>query len=264
MKQDTFITKLVEQAYREVSDTMGFANSGTGNDPAHDMGHFERVANLTIYLRDAERGKSQTPQLELKSVPEFTPEFSIEFPEFSDEEAWLAALFHDYVNPPKNSPERKQASALSAIKAKQWLAERNFSETKAKSICEAIEDHSFSSGRIPRNFLGQCLQDSDRLEALGALGIFRWIATGLRLGSALVSSDDPWALNRPLNDKQFMVDHCFEKLLLLPKFFQTNTGRKLAGERAKVIFSFLEQLGKELGNPLPPHHVLKEKYEINF
>ncbi len=65
------------------------------------------------------------------------------------------------------------------------------------------------------------MQDADRLEALGAIGLARVFAVSGALGVALFDADDPFADRRPLNDKQFALDHFQTKLLKLPLTMQT-------------------------------------------
>ena len=77
------------------------------------------------------------------------------------------------------------------------------------------------------------MQDADRLEALGVIGTFRCIATGVRFGAQFFDAADPWAVNRPLDDKRFSVDHFFTKLLKLPETFQAVEGRAEAERRVR-------------------------------
>lgn len=206
--------------------------SELGDDPAHDWHHSIRVATATVELLRAE---SRSPTLAATL----------------EREAITAALLHDLVNLPKNSPERSRASLMAAQKARPILVEMGFSATSIDRIAGAIEDHSFSSGRIPRTDLGNALQDADRLEALGSIGLFRLIATGVRLGGVFFDNDDPWAMTRELDDHRFSVDHCFTKLLKLPATFRTQAGKREALKRAKTIVMVLAALGEELGTPVP-------------
>jgi len=162
-----------------------------------------------------------------------------------------AALLHDIVNVAKDSPQRAQASRLSAEQAREWLAAAGFEASAVTEICEAIEDHSFSRGVTPRSELGCALQDADRLEALGAIGIFRTASTGCRMGAAYFHAQDPWAQDRPLDDMRYSVDHFFTKLLTLPQSFCTAAGRKEAERRVRLMQAFLDALAEELGQPRP-------------
>lgn len=193
-------------------------------DSAHDLAHLLRVALWTIRI-----GGSEVPA----------------------EEAVAAALLHDLVNVPKNHPDRAKASEFSAEAAKPILETSGFAPDAIDRICGAIRDHSFSRGAIPTTPLGQALQDADRLEAVGAIGLMRVFSTGARMGTRYFDPEDPWARNRELDDKAFSVDHFFTKLLKLAPSFQTETGQTEARRRTEVLQRFLQDLGTEIGEASP-------------
>jgi len=164
-----------------------------------------------------------------------------------------AALLHDCVPVAKNSPLRKESSRLASEKAFEILSnqktskgDRAWSRDWVAEITDAILDHSFSAGRTPRSLLGECLQDADRLEALGAIGLYRTIATGVSMGASLFHATDPWAERRELDDRSYSIDHFFTKLLKLPATFRTTSGQKEAQDRAGYLQCFVEQLKKEI------------------
>lgn len=193
-------------------------------DPAHDVEHLLRVAQSTIaLLNDSSRLR----------------------------DCVCAALLHDVVNLPKNHPDRALASVLSAEVARTLISAELGPEATA-DVVAAIEDHSYSAGRRPRSALGEALQDADRLEALGALGIARTFSTGVRLQASYFDPDDPWSERRELNDLRYSVDHFFKKLFLLPATFCTARGRAEALHRTRILESFLLALGEEIGFPLDP------------
>jgi uncharacterized protein len=205
-------------------------------DAAHDFSHIERVAKKTkeIFILEARlRAGHLATQNDLDACE-------------------AAALLHDCVPVPKDSPLRKESSRLSSEKAREWLTGLQWSPAeKIEEICGAILDHSFSSGRVPSTLLGECLQDADRLEALGAIGLYRVIATGVSMGASLFHADDPFAEKtglgqRELDDRKYSVDHFYTKLLKLPETFRTETAREEAQKRADFLKSFLEQLKIEL------------------
>lgn len=193
-------------------------------DPTHDLAHALRVAHWTLKLGG--------PQVEAR-------------------EAIAASLLHDAVNPPKDSPERPLASTRSAELARTRLPALGFAPDAIERIADAIRDHSFSRGAEPATALGRALQDADRLEALGAIGLLRCISTGVRMGGEWFHADDPWAEARELDDARYSVDHFFAKLLKLPATMRTVAGRAEAERRAAFLRSFLAQLGDELGRPAP-------------
>ncbi|MCB2153933.1 GrpB family protein [bacterium] len=193
-------------------------------DAGHDLAHAERVAVWTIRLGGGEIDRR---------------------------EAVAAALCHDLVQVPKNSPQRAQASTLSADETRRLLPRFGFSEDAVERIADAVRDHSFSRGAVPSAPLGRALQDADRLEALGTIGIMRCIATGVKMGTEFFDGADPWARSRERDDKQFSIDHFFTKLLRLPATMQTEAGREEAQRRARSLIRFLEDLARELSAPMP-------------
>jgi uncharacterized protein len=217
------LSPLLAACGRQEGGQKGGQEDGREKDAAHDLSHFLRVALWTMRLA----------------------------PEAEKEEAAAAALLHDLVNLPKDHPERAKASQYSAERAAPLLREAGFSPEAQKRICEAIEDHSFSRGATPRSALGEALQDADRLEALGAIGLMRLFSTGAKMKADYFHTDDPWAESRPLNDKKYSLDHFFTKLLKLPLTFRTERGRMEAIRRARRMEEFLDQTAEEIGAPRP-------------
>lgn len=165
--------------------------------------------------------------------------------------AVATALLHDAVHVPKDHPDRSRASERAAEHARARLAALGFAPDAVEAAAEAIRDHSYSRGAEPESPLGRALQDADRLDALGAHGIERAIATGRGLGARLYDAEDPWAERRPLDERRFVVDHFFTKLLRLPASMRTARGRREAERRASVLRAFLRALGEEIGRPAP-------------
>ena len=192
------------------------------DDPGHDLSHCLRVALWTVRLGGAA---------------------------VSRREALAAALLHDVVNLPKDSPDRAKASELSAGVARELLPRHGFDADAIERVAAAVRDHSYSRGATPTEPLGRALQDADRLEALGALGIFRTATCGARMGARYFDPDDPWARHRELDDLRYTVDHFFQKLLGLAHTMTTEAGRAEARRRIDFMRAFLDQLGREIGEP---------------
>ncbi len=172
--------------------------------------------------------------------------------EASDERILCAACFlHDLVNVPKNSPLRSQASTLSAQAAKPILAALEFNADDSSAVQHCIEAHSYSAAITPQTLEARILQDADRLESVGALGIARTFFTAGKMDSQLFNADDPFAQHRTLDDIQFAVDHFKKKLLTLADTMQTEAGKKLATERTTLMRNFLNALAEELGVEQP-------------
>ncbi len=204
-------------------------------DAGHDFHHVERVASLAERI------------LRLESLATRGSEPSSE----EIEAVTAAALLHDCVPIAKNSPLRKESARLCAEKAYEWLTEFAWEPREWRPVIrDAILDHSFSGGRVPTTLVGQALQDADRLEALGALGLYRTIATGVSMGGMLFDPEDPWAERRELDDRRFTIDHFHTKLLKLPDTFRTSVARAEARRRAQVLEGFLRDLKHELSGEL--------------
>jgi uncharacterized protein len=194
---------------------------GAGCDPAHDLGHLRRVLSMARRIAGAE-GAHDARVLT------------------------ASALLHDLVNLPKDHPDRAKASTLSADAAVKALAGKDFSDDQLQSIAHAIAAHSYSAAIPPQTPEARALQDADRLDALGAIGLARMFAVSGGLGRALYDPEDPMALNRALDDKAFALDHLETKLFGLALTMQTETGRAIAEERAEWMHSFRTRLLSEI------------------
>lgn len=197
-------------------------NHGEHEDGSHDTAHFRRVYKLACEINDGEGGACDALIL------------------------LAAAYFHDAVNPPKDSPLRSKASTLSADLAETELLKMGFPTEKIEGVKHAIAAHSFSANIPCETLEAKVIQDADRMEALGALGIMRNMYTSGRMGSKLFHPDDIMGQSRDLNDKQYAIDHFELKLLRLPDMMQTETGRKIAAERAQFMIEFRDQLIREV------------------
>lgn len=159
-----------------------------------------------------------------------------------------ACYFHDIVSLPKNHPERSQSSRLTARKTRDILHRDfpDFPPDRFAAVEHAIEAHSFSAGIAPQSIEAKIVQDADRLEALGAIGLARVFAVSGGLGVALFDAEDPFADARPLDDRAFALDHFQTKLLRLPDTMQTDVGRDLAQHNADFLVHFMAKLSAEL------------------
>jgi uncharacterized protein len=109
------------------------------------------------------------------------------------------------VRVPKNSGARSGASRLAAVKARGILIKLNWPADRTEQVAHAIEAHSFSANIAPRTIEAKVLQDADRLDALGYIGIARCFYVAGHIGAALYDPLDPSALHRPLNDAAFAI-----------------------------------------------------------
>ncbi len=190
------------------------------NDSAHDFEHIMRVYKNTQKLCKKEKANEKL--------------------------VLCAVLLHDIVSYQKSDKRSKNSSADSAKKAKTILKKYDFTENKITLILNAIRDHSFSQKRTPQTIEGKILQDADRLDALGAIGIARVFTTGGLLKRPFYNIDDPFCKKRNPDDKTWTVDHFFQKLLKLESLMNTKSGKLEAKKRTRVLKEFLKQLKQEI------------------
>jgi len=197
-------------------------------DPAHDVLHLDRV------WAQAHRIALDEGNVNLRVL-------------------MAAAYLHDLVNLPKDHPDRKMASTLSAQKAEPILAKLGYSDAEIRAAQHAIMAHSYSAGIEPKSTEAFILRDSDRLDALGAVGIARTFMVAGQMDRPLADPEDPFAADRALDDQLWSIDHWHLKLLQLPGEMVTRKGRKIARKRARLMLAYLKQLAKEMDTDLPNH-----------
>ncbi len=172
-----------------------------GNSGGHDAAHSLRVYRSALRIAEDE-------------------------PDCDREIVALAALLHD-------ADDHKLFHTEGNANARSFLTARKVAPEKIERICEAINAVSFSQNRSkrPQTLEGQIVQDADRLDALGAIGISRAFAYGGEHGRSLDES----------------VAHFHEKLLLLKDELNTETARRLAEPRHAFLERFLEEYERESG-----------------
>lgn len=190
------------------------------NDPAHDFEHIMRVYDNARRLASMER---VNPRLVL-----------------------VAALLHDIVSYPKSDPRSKKSSVESAVKAKQILDKYRYTKEEIEIISDAIRDHSFSRGVIPKTMVGKILQDADRLDAVGAIGIARTFSVGGAEKRPFYNNEDPFCKTRTPDDTKWTLDHFYKKLLRLEKKMNTKSAKQEARKRVKIMRQFLDVLRDEI------------------
>ena len=115
-----------------------------------------------------------------------------------------------------------------------------------KIISDAIESHSFSKNKKAKTLEEKILQDADRLDAIGAIGIARTFALGGSENRSFYNKLDPFCSKRNPNDKNWILDHFYKKLLLIEKKMNTISGKFEAKRRTKIIKKFLSDLEREI------------------
>ena len=172
--------------------------------------------------------------------------------------AGAAALVHDLVNVPKDSPERPLASRLSAQEAAPWLSQAGYDAQEIASIVGAVCRCSWSGGMPPDAPLAKVLQDADRLDAMGACGIARTFSCNQGLArpgshNHHYHPQDPWGQSeRTLDDCRHGVDHFYVKLLQLVHGLHLPSAREEGVRRHAFMEAFLEEWKREIsaGQPL--------------
>jgi uncharacterized protein len=190
------------------------------DDGSHDIAHILRVFRNAMRIQAEEGGNARVLA--------------------------AAVILHDCVSVEKNSPLRPQASRLAAEKASSLLKELGWNADDIASVAHAITTHSFSANIVPETLEAKILQDADRLDAIGAIGVARCFYIGGRMNSGLHDVADPEGLNRPLDDRAFAIDHFPVKLFKLADGFQTETGRRMAEIRHERLFEFRRQFLEEV------------------
>jgi uncharacterized protein len=170
-----------------------------GNSDGHDFDHTMRVFHTAMEIADSE------PDCDRQIVA-------------------LAALLHD-------ADDYKLFATEDNANARAFLNSQNVDEATAKKICTTINSVSFSKNRdkCPESIEGKIVQDADRLDAIGAIGIARTFAYGGKHGRTLDSS----------------IAHFHEKLLLLKAMMHTEKAKEMAESRHAFLESFLREWEKE-------------------
>jgi len=157
-----------------------------------------------------------------------------------------AAFFHDAVNLPKDDRKRGQAAQMSADHADLFLKRHGMGSVQRAGVRHAIAGHSFSANLACETLEARVLQDADRLEALGALGIARCFNVSGQMGAALFDGADPMAQARVLEDRRFALDHFRTKLYPIANSLHTEAARAIAATRVAFMKEFVDQLLREI------------------
>ncbi|MFL6372811.1 MAG: HD domain-containing protein [Nitrososphaera sp.] len=192
-----------------------------GQDPAHDFQHVMRV------YKNAKLIGTQEGAIMRILLP--------------------AVLLHDIVVYPKGSDNSVMSSDDSADLAERILQKLRYSQHDINGISYCIRAHSFSKRLIPASLEGRILQDADRLDALGAIGIARTFSVGGSEKRTFYNAGDPFCRSgRGPDDKQWTLDHFHTKLLQLKDLMHTRTAKRIAQQRTRFMMLFIRQLQKEI------------------
>ena len=171
-----------------------------GNGDGHDLAHSLRVYHNAMMIAQME-GQGE------------------------EEAVALSALLHD-------CDDHKLFHTENNANARCFLQQEGLSEERIEEICRNINSVSFSKnrGKVPKTIEGKIVQDADRLEAIGAIGIARCFQFGGSHGRSLESS----------------IEHFYDKLLLVSKELNTPSAKKMAEKRDKLMEDFLKEWGEEM------------------
>lgn len=196
----------------------------SGEASGHDWWHIYRVYNLAKRIGTLEKADM----------------FVVE----------LAALLHDIADWKLHGGDE----TIGPKKAREWLEKQGVDEHIIQSICDIIVEISFKGAGVqiaPMTIEGQVVQDADRLDAMGAIGIARTFAYGGYKGRVIHNPIAEPVLHQKSEDYKASADtgttinHFYEKLLILKDRVNTNTGKQLAQARHDVMVQFLEEFYKE-------------------
>ena len=199
-----------------------FLQGRESDDASHDISHFQRVWRTACRLMN--EGDMSANRLVILT----------------------ACYFHDIIVLPKNHPQRSMASTLAAEETERCLEELAFPQNLIGDVCHAVKTHSYSAGIPPETIEAKLVQDADRMEALGAIGLARCFYTGGKLKQKLFHPDDPLAEHRELDDRIYSLDHFELKLLNIADSMQTEAGRQMAERSSQFLRDFRDQLCREL------------------
>ncbi|MEM3507486.1 MAG: HD domain-containing protein [Candidatus Bathyarchaeia archaeon] len=186
----------------------------------HDKFHVERVYNLALQIAKGEVENVDADVLK------------------------AAVLLHDVARVMEDEGKVKNHAAESAKIAKKILQEVGFPKEKIEKVVYCIKAHRFRTNMKPKSMEAQILQDADRLDMLGAIGIARVFNRG---GWGNIPIHDPSIPPKEKYDGKSLtsVNHIYEKILKIKDTINTRTGKKIAEERHKFVEQYLQRFLKE-------------------
>jgi uncharacterized protein len=193
-----------------------------GADPAHDFSHILRVFKNAQIIGLREGADMQVL-------------------------LW-AVLLHDAGSISKLLSGSRELESRHRNAADEFLRTVGLPDEVRAKVLYAVEVHRFSIGIKPVTLEARILQDADRLDAIGAIGIARVFMTGGTLERALYNPQDPFCKIREPDDKKWNLDHFYRKLLKLESGMHTKTALEIAGRRSAVLRKYLQDLEEEIGD----------------
>jgi uncharacterized protein len=193
-----------------------------GTESGHDWFHIERVWKLSSYIQEREGGDQQVIE--------------------------LAALLHDIADPKFHNGDETLAAKI----VNEFLTKQKLDNETIEKVIFIIENMSFKNRNdAPQNLPLELkiVQDADRLDAIGAIGIARTFNFGGYKNNLIYHPDIPPKINQTKEEYKksngTTINHFYEKLLLLKDLMNTNTAKDLATERHQLMLNFLDEFYKE-------------------
>jgi len=194
-----------------------------GDVTGHDWWHIDRVRKMALRIAKKE-----------KNVDLFVVQ--------------LAALLHDIADWKFHGGDETIGIKL----AEEWLKRLKVEKNVIERVCEIIREISFKGAEVKSKMKtkeGMIVQDADRLDAIGAIGIARCFATGAKLNREIYNPEIKPRLHKTFEEykkaKSTSINHFYEKLLLLKDLMNTKTAKKIAEKRHKFMEQFLDRFFKE-------------------
>lgn len=157
-----------------------------------------------------------------------------------------AALLHDIGRSHEEQDPKIDHAEVSAKMAEKLLRECRFPEERIPQVLYAIRVHRFSQHKTPDTLEAKVLQDADRIDISGAVGVAMAFAYGGAKNMELYDYDDPLAKNRSLDDNKYVLDHFQKKLLRLGETIHTTTASQIIRRRQRYLASFVSRFIKEI------------------
>lgn len=196
-----------------------------GEGTGHDWYHIDRVRRNALNI-----GKKEGADL-----------FIVE----------LAALLHDIADWKFHDGDDNAGPQLT----REWLSSLDVDEPTIEHVSSIVANISYKGANVANKITtleGKVVQDADRLDALGAIGIARCFATGPKLGNPIHDPDIPVVMHDSpeayKNHKGTSINHFYEKLFLLKDRMNTDAGKNLAQERHDFMKQFVNQFLDEWNN----------------
>jgi len=190
-----------------------------GEGSGHDWWHIHRVRNNAIHMAHSYKVNI----------------FILE----------MAALLHDIADHKLHGGDEE----IGPRKAREWMCNLEIKEADQEHIIQIMEEVSFSKGKTPYSLEGKIVQDADRLDAIGAIGIARTFAFGGFKKREIYNPEIPPVKYASFEDYKKntnpTVNHFYEKLLLLKDMMNTEEGKKMAEQRHEYMETFLQQFYAE-------------------